>query len=340
MGAAVLLTSIDDISLLYRESILITPFLAAGVGAIIGRSFHFLKSVIDEDLPALLPRLSQGVRKTIAVAIPVVVIAGALIPSFVSQVGQVLHGFETLMDSSCIQHPKAAMEAAHVINSKVAPGDLVLESHFGWLLRCRTVSLMQSAVRMGGRDYPVFPEEVFRNRFLFDCSYRKAKFVVLHPFAYDFASQFEKVDEIIANVERWPVEARFQDIVIYRNPGASCQPLTEEEIRVISTARKTERLERRIARGDREPDTFNNLGTAYSISGDFKKAKYCYEIAVELKPDYALAHFNLGNLYYKAFGDSENAARHFEAFLALAPEDPRCAKAREILGKINKPDVP
>jgi tetratricopeptide (TPR) repeat protein len=105
---------------------------------------------------------------------------------------------------------------------------------------------------------------------------------------------------------------------------------------LITTKKKIERLERQITRGDRDSDTFNNLGTAYAILGEFEKARYCYEIAIDVKPDYALAHYNLGNLYYKGFGDREKAAEQFEIFLALAPEDPRSARAREILEGIDK----
>jgi tetratricopeptide (TPR) repeat protein len=62
------------------------------------------------------------------------------------------------------------------------------------------------------------------------------------------------------------------------------------------------------------------------------KAIEHYRTALELNPDYAQAHFNLGLVYFKQ-GHTEMAREEFEAALRT---DPGYDKARESLERLNK----
>ena len=53
-------------------------------------------------------------------------------------------------------------------------------------------------------------------------------------------------------------------------------------------------------------DVYNNMGVAYSCTGDFEHAENCYTKAIELDPELAQAYINLSDLYYKA-GDLPSA---------------------------------
>ena len=58
-----------------------------------------------------------------------------------------------------------------------------------------------------------------------------------------------------------------------------------------------------------EPDNaevYNNMGVAYSCTGDFEHAENCYVKAIELDSELAQAYINLSDLYYKA-GDIASA---------------------------------
>ena len=58
-----------------------------------------------------------------------------------------------------------------------------------------------------------------------------------------------------------------------------------------------------------EPDNanvYNNMGVAYSNTGDFEHSENCYVKAIELDPELAQAYINLSDLYYKA-GDIASA---------------------------------
>ena len=50
----------------------------------------------------------------------------------------------------------------------------------------------------------------------------------------------------------------------------------------------------------------NNMGVAYSCTGDFEHAENCFVKAIELAPDLAQAYINLSDMYYKA-GDLPSA---------------------------------
>ena len=53
-------------------------------------------------------------------------------------------------------------------------------------------------------------------------------------------------------------------------------------------------------------DVYNNMGVAYSCTGDFEHAENYYVKAIELDPQMAQAYINLSDLYYKA-GDLASA---------------------------------
>lgn len=58
-----------------------------------------------------------------------------------------------------------------------------------------------------------------------------------------------------------------------------------------------------------EPDNaniYNNMGVAYSNTGDFEHSENCYVKAIELDPELAQAYINLSDLYYKS-GDIASA---------------------------------
>lgn len=63
---------------------------------------------------------------------------------------------------------------------------------------------------------------------------------------------------------------------------------------------------------------YNNLANAYSKQGKVDDAIRNALKALEVQPNYGVAHFNLGNLYTRR-GQFDNAKRHFEEALRLYP---------------------
>jgi tetratricopeptide (TPR) repeat protein len=66
------------------------------------------------------------------------------------------------------------------------------------------------------------------------------------------------------------------------------------------------------------PGGYNNLANAYSKEGKIDQAIETVKMAVQLRPDYGIAHFNLGNLYASQ-GRFDLAQRHFEEAIRLYP---------------------
>ena len=62
----------------------------------------------------------------------------------------------------------------------------------------------------------------------------------------------------------------------------------------------------------------SNLGIIFKQSGDHQKAKKCYEKAIEINPKFLDAHNNLGNLY-KELGETLNAKSCYEKAIEINP---------------------
>src|SRR5205823_650491 len=72
----------------------------------------------------------------------------------------------------------------------------------------------------------------------------------------------------------------------------------------------------------RHPDSVDGwfgLGVARFFSGDFAKAADAFRTVVKLKPDHALAHYNLGHCH-KQLGDKAAAKTEFEEALRCRPD--------------------
>jgi tetratricopeptide (TPR) repeat protein len=75
---------------------------------------------------------------------------------------------------------------------------------------------------------------------------------------------------------------------------------------------------------------YNNLSNAFFKQGKVKEAVQAALRAIELRPDYGVAHFNLGNLYSNQ-GELDLAQRHFEKAIGIYPN---YAPARNNLGQL------
>lgn len=70
----------------------------------------------------------------------------------------------------------------------------------------------------------------------------------------------------------------------------------------------------------------NQLGMLLRRQGKFQEAEAAYQKAVAAKPDYALAHYNLGVLNELYLQRLDEALRHFEQYQALGGQDKKVEK--------------
>ncbi|MDP7014010.1 MAG: tetratricopeptide repeat protein [Verrucomicrobiota bacterium] len=97
-----------------------------------------------------------------------------------------------------------------------------------------------------------------------------------------------------------------------------------------------------FAEKEGDPDLFFNKGIAYKAKGEADKAITEYRRALELAPDYAEAHNNLGNLL-KDLKRHDEAIQHFEASIRVFPDNPsthnNLGTVHAMKGDVNKAAV-
>lgn len=79
-------------------------------------------------------------------------------------------------------------------------------------------------------------------------------------------------------------------------------------------------LEYAIALNPR-PAYYNELGMVHRTEGRFDAAEQAYKHALQLDPDYAYAHLNLGILYDLYLQQPDRALPHYERYRALVPSE-------------------
>lgn len=72
--------------------------------------------------------------------------------------------------------------------------------------------------------------------------------------------------------------------------------------------------------------TLNQLGMLLRRQGKFTDAEAAYQRAIESRPDYALAHYNLGVLNELYLRRLDSALLHFEEYQALTGDDEQVGK--------------
>jgi tetratricopeptide (TPR) repeat protein len=76
----------------------------------------------------------------------------------------------------------------------------------------------------------------------------------------------------------------------------------------------------------------SNLGCVLAEQGDLPLAEAAFRGALEYHPDYADAHYHLARLLDRADRGQE-ASRHWQLFMSLAPDSPWVDEARERIGR-------
>jgi tetratricopeptide (TPR) repeat protein len=108
------------------------------------------------------------------------------------------------------------------------------------------------------------------------------------------------------------IAARQREAAVWFERGVELETLGSPPEKIVGAYEKALEI---------DPDSAGphvNLGTVYFHMKRWKEAERHYLAAVRLKPDYALAHYNLGNLYDE-LNDYQRALEAYLAALELAP---------------------
>lgn len=84
----------------------------------------------------------------------------------------------------------------------------------------------------------------------------------------------------------------------------------------------------------RSAKAHNNLGEVYRRMKEMKKAEQAYLKALEVNPNYADAHFNIGTFYDSVLRNPRKAALHYKKYLELKPTSPEAVQVAQWLAAI------
>ncbi len=110
--------------------------------------------------------------------------------------------------------------AARVINEQIARYDVVLAPpHVAWLIEGQVADFQQSVAYTGGETQN-YPDDVSKDRFLFDCTVDNARYAVLW---YDWqkwaGGVMPDVGEVFQVIQEWPIVFEQGEVRVHANPG-------------------------------------------------------------------------------------------------------------------------
>lgn len=79
----------------------------------------------------------------------------------------------------------------------------------------------------------------------------------------------------------------------------------------------------------------SNLANLKAMKGKFAEAEKYYLLSLSRDEGSAIAHLNLGLIYFEKMNKNREAAEHLKRFLELAPEHQRASEVKEVLRKID-----
>ena len=178
------------------------PFVALGVASLIRSGADWVASRFDR-------RWSTAVGVLIAIV---------LVLSTFRLFEQVRDGFRTEIDGFLLD-PMGARVAADFLKQHLTSNDLVIASPtLAWLLPAN-VADMQMPIAYQGRATPHLPGNVPLERWAFDPSVDRARFVIVDNLWRNWAvPNVPGVTDLLQQIKLWPIVFRSGEIVVYQNP--------------------------------------------------------------------------------------------------------------------------
>ena len=125
----------------------------------------------------------------------------------------VVMGYHTELDILCAQSPIDAIAAANYVNNHSSSDCFVIASpQISWLLHCNHTDIEQT-VAITHVEVPFYPTNLADDRFVFNCSYQNAKFLIADNFSklwYIPTFNFIEVN--------WTIVYAIGEYTVYLNP--------------------------------------------------------------------------------------------------------------------------
>jgi 4-amino-4-deoxy-L-arabinose transferase-like glycosyltransferase len=223
-------------SLGFYRLIPLFPFVALGIAVLLVRGLPVVLRLVIGDVQTLFLRLGwhAGVKldgrlhqRALGLSVSLILFFTLLSPFLATMVLDVYWAatrFPSGFSWAVAQEPSDAQQAIDYVNSHTMPTDVVLASPYvAWALDGSAADFQQ-ALAYQGIATAHLPGNIPRERFLFDCSLSNARYVVLDELWRTWASEaMPEVKDMVSIVETWPLEMRFGEFEIYRNPASASE---------------------------------------------------------------------------------------------------------------------
>ncbi len=215
----------------YHYVVPLLPWTSVGMAAFLVWAFPRLLAELERIYNLLfdrLPRLGSldkwygKVRRPGQVLVVGLLLFWIFISPFIAMLVQAYlvpgRTFPEMEQVTVREIPEAEAAVAYV-NQRVGPDELVLAPpHVAWLVNSRRADYQQAAACAGGGAIN-YPEDLDTGRFLFDCSVRKASYVLIWAGWRAWTAQrMPDVEDIYLTMETWPVVFEQGEWRVYANP--------------------------------------------------------------------------------------------------------------------------
>jgi 4-amino-4-deoxy-L-arabinose transferase-like glycosyltransferase len=209
------------------------PWFTLGISVFFDKAFQWVYRQFIGTGNSLFNRLNlpnkwifRDERKTILVKITTnliifLILVNPLIWMLFSNVAQSVYGQYFIFSGEnnlTLSNEKDVEMVDAFLSHEIHPGDMVAaSSQIIWSVPAEQVELSSLLYHDGGIESNLYP--IGMERFTFDPSLYKMKYVILDPLAKEFSVRlFAGLVDLVDEVEKWPMVFKSGDIEVYKNP--------------------------------------------------------------------------------------------------------------------------
>jgi len=206
------------------------PLVAIGVASLVWKGTGFAARMAQRDFADLLhawgwsdkPSWRMWLqRRWVAIGASLFILLIIISPFMMGvfwTMRSIQGAYETPIDPVLVD-AQDARQALDFINARVQPDDLVIASPaVAWGVKANAADFQQSLAAQGIATQHL-PADIPTDRFSFDPRYQRARYVVIDRIWRNWAAlNMPEVAQMMAEVERWPMEFSAGEIQVYRNP--------------------------------------------------------------------------------------------------------------------------
>lgn len=222
---------IGDDSFLYRVGIIFTPALFLSLGFFVDEirkrtvdwfrldasdAVNYISRIRKQEIAPGKLQLVQKAANILAVFVGICVLFVIAFHSY-REIQSYFPSMYAHFRLTTLNHTKAAERTAEWLRPQLRPDDLIITTHLEWMFNCRTVSPMLVQLAEGGTSSGVY-FSALKNRLLFPCQLKDARFAIIHEASRRIASVHNVTPILNRILSEWTLVHSDETIQVYANP--------------------------------------------------------------------------------------------------------------------------